>query len=313
MLFVLLTLLQLLVLPALLLLWQAFGKAESLLLWGLKTLSIGLFVIAMYQVTAWYVLSYYGRFLLLLLYGVAVVYSGYRARGMPLWRRPRGRHWLAPTASVLLLLVAGLWLLFAVKAREVPAEPIELAFPLRGGRYYVAQGGNHPLVNPHMKVADPSLHAWRGQLWALDVVELYPSGNRARGLYPEDPRAYAIFDAPVYAPCTGRVAAMRTSLPDLIPPYADTQNKAGNYVLLRCQEDAYVLLAHLKQHSLTVRRGQQVQVGDRLGRVGNSGNTSEPHLHISAQRAEGATTILDADPLAMLFDGRFPIRNAVFR
>ena len=312
MLFVLLTLLQLAVLPALLLFWQAFGKPQSLLLWGLKTLSIGLFVLAMYQVAAWYVLSYYGRYLLLLLYGAAVLYSGYRIRNEPLWHRPRGRHWLAPAAAVLLLLVAGLWLAFAVEARQVPTEPVELSFPLRDGRYYVAQGGSHPLVNPHMKVADPSLEAWRGQLWALDIVELFPSGNRAHGLYPKDPRAYAIFDAPVYAPCTGRVASMRDSLPDLIPPYADTQNKTGNYVLLQCQKGAFVLLAHLKQHSITIRRGQQVRIGEPLGRVGNSGNTSEPHLHLSAQRSEGGTTILDADPLPMLFDGYFPIRNAVF-
>jgi hypothetical protein len=180
---------------------------------------------------------------------------------------------------------------------------------LKGENYHVAHGGSRNIINGHMKVADPKLHAWRGQLWGLDIVKLYPAGNRARGFFPKDLNDYAIFGEPVYAPCTGQVLAVENNLPDLIPPESDTVNKAGNYVLLRCGENTAVLLAHFKQGSVTVQPEQMVAVGDRLGAIGNSGNTSEPHLHISAQYGAGSQTILDADPRPIVFSGRWLVRN----
>jgi hypothetical protein len=199
------------------------------------------------------------------------------------------------------------------RSHQVPPAPVDLTVPLREGAFYVASGGSQPLTNPHMKVGDPALEAWRGQLWALDVVELYPSGTRARGLYPTALDRFAIFGTPVYAPCDGPVTATQDTLPDLVPPARDTTNKAGNYVMLRCGAEAYVLLAHLKQGSLTVQPGDSVATGAHLGAVGNSGNSWEPHLHVHAQRGPGGATILDADPRPMTFDGRFPIRNDLVR
>lgn len=116
-----------------------------------------------------------------------------------------------------------------------------------------------------------------------------------------------------YAACDGRVEAVETQLPDLVPPAADTTNKAGNYVLLRCGPEAYVMLAHLQEGSITVAPGGSVAVGAHLGAVGNSSNTSEPHLHINAQRQAGGATPIDADPRPMTFQGAFPVRNDVLR
>jgi len=45
----------------------------------------------------------------------------------------------------------------------------------------------------------------------------------------------------------------------------------------------YVVLAHLRRGSVRVHSGQRVRAGQLLGRVGNSGNSSEPHLHVHAQ------------------------------
>jgi murein DD-endopeptidase MepM/ murein hydrolase activator NlpD len=62
-----------------------------------------------------------------------------------------------------------------------------------------------------------------------------------------------------------------------------------------------------------VEPGDSVSTGRRLAAIGNSGNSWEPHLHLSAQRSVGETTVLDADPRPLTFDGRFPIRNDVIR
>jgi murein DD-endopeptidase MepM/ murein hydrolase activator NlpD len=73
-----------------------------------------------------------------------------------------------------------------------------------------------------------------------------------------------------------------------------------------------VILAHLKEGSLQVEVGDEVRPGMELGQIGNSGNTSEPHLHIHAVRGE----VLDLDELLfhgegvpIVFEGRFLRRN----
>ena len=86
---------------------------------------------------------------------------------------------------------------------------------------------------------------------------------------------------------------------------------AGNHVLLRCK-DADVLLGHFKPGSLKVALGNQVTVGQAVGVVGNSGNTSEPHLHIHAQQRGILSEPLSGNPLPMRFAGRFLVRNDRF-
>lgn len=135
-------------------------------------------------------------------------------------------------------------------------------------------------------------------------------GTRARGLYPADPARYSIFGDTIFSPCTGAVADSRDGLPDLSPPARDEENVAGNYVALECG-GAAVLLAHFRSGSIRVGTGDKVATGQPLGQVGNSGNTSEPHLHIHVERTpyggEGSTR----PGLPMRFDGRFLVRNSV--
>ena len=306
------SLFTLLVLPAAALFWLT-RRSPCQLLWGLKALAVGSYVGATFFLGGWYMLSYYGRYVLVGLFAAALVYGARRMRRWALWRRPAGWEWIG-TALAILVLGLGVMALDCVsRAHRVPSTPVELTFPLHDRAFYVASGGSHALMNPHMKVGAPELRQWRGQLWGLDVVELYRWGQRAFGLYPKDLNRYAIFGTPVYAPCEGTVTAVQDTLPDLTPPARDTARKAGNYVMLRCGPDAYVLLAHLQQNSVRVEPGEQVSTKTRLGAVGNSGNSWEPHLHLSAQEATGRATLLDADPRPMTFDGKFPVRNDVFR
>jgi hypothetical protein len=306
------TLVTLVVLPLLALVWLV-RRSPSVIIWGVKAAAVGSYVLATFYLGGWQMLSVYGRVGLLLLFGGAAGVGAWRMRGAPGWARPQGWQWAGVVGAGIVVVVSGIGLGSVYQARQVPPDPVDLTFPLRGGAFYVASGGSQALMNPHMKVAQPGLEHWRGQLWALDVVELYPSGNRARGLYPTALDRFAIFDTPVYAPCAGQVEAVENTLSDLVPPARDTTNKAGNYVLLRCGPEAYVLLAHLKEGSVTVGPSDSVSTGTRLGAIGNSGNSWAPHLHINAQRGPGGTTILDADPRPMTFDGRFPVRNDVLR
>ena len=83
---------------------------------------------------------------------------------------------------------------------------------------------------------------------------------------------------------------------------------AGNYVAINCG-DFFVILAHLRQGSIAVATGDKVRTGAFLGQMGNSGNTSEPHLHLHAQRGLPAEAPLAGEPLWLTINNRFLVRN----
>ncbi len=133
----------------------------------------------------------------------------------------------------------------------------------------------------------------------------------ARGLRPRDPAAYFIFGEPIYAPCSGLILGVENALPDLAVPEMDREHMAGNHVLLQCGQ-AVVLLAHMRLGSVAVRQGDTLEAGAYIGAVGNSGNTSEPHLHIHAQGPGTVAAPLSGVPLQITIKGRFLVRNDRF-
>lgn len=152
------------------------------------------------------------------------------------------------------------------------AVSVPLAFPLRG-RWYVVQGGASQVVNHHVKVP--------GQRAALDLVRTGPRG--ARGGPGHGCASYLAYGQPVFAPCDGTVVAARDGLPDQVPGTIVPQPAGGNEVVIDTGRER-VWLAHLRAGTVRVAEGQQVHTGQLLAEVGNSGSTTEPHLHIQASR-----------------------------
>lgn len=220
--------------------------------------------------------------------------------------------WLVAASFVALGAVSLLGAAVALHSHIPPPLPVvNLALPLAPGRYLVVNGGSDFSTNAHLftlAASEPRLRDWRGQSYGVDLVQLDGLGLRAKGLQPADPRAYRIYGTRVLAPCAGRVVLSVDGLPDMQVPEMDRAHMAGNHVMLRC-EIADVLLGHLSPGSVQVRAGVAVATGDWLGSVGNSGNTSEPHLHVHSQRPGRVGAPLSGDPLPILFDGRFPVRG----
>jgi hypothetical protein len=198
--------------------------------------------------------------------------------------------------KVLIGLFFGMVALGALRARAVPPGALDLRFPLRGGTYLVVHGGSDTAANQH------GYHP--GQRYGLDIVKLNAAGTRAAGLFPKALTSYAIFGADVLSPCDGLVIRAVDGLPDLAPGVRDEKRKEGNHVIVRCG-DAEVLLAHLRGGSVAVRPNTRVTAGTLLGKVGNSGNTTEPHLHIHAER--------NGTGVPARFDGKWLVRNGVLR
>ena len=146
------------------------------------------------------------------------------------------------------------------------------------------------------------------QRYALDLLKLNAIGVRARGLYPSDPKRYAIFGADVVSPCDGVVAAAEDGFMDLSPPERDLEHRAGNYIAIE-SGGATVYLAHLMRGSVAVKSGERISKGQILGRVGNSGNTTEPHLHIHAEEGSFPGHFSGKRGIPMRFNRRFLVRN----
>ncbi|MGH9584742.1 MAG: M23 family metallopeptidase [Bryobacteraceae bacterium] len=207
-----------------------------------------------------------------------------------------------PAAAVLICFAVASVLLRRPGVRGI----IDLRFPLRGGFYYVAQGGSALLLNRH--------HASRSQRFALDIVALNFAGARANGIYPERLSAYRIFARPVHSPCPGTVTGVVDGLADVPAGHMDRQNPAGNHIVIRnADSEIYIGLAHLMKDSILVRPGDRVQAGQLLARVGNSGHSSEPHLHVHVKRGGDPHSMLDGDAVPARFGGRWLIRNSLVR
>jgi hypothetical protein len=209
---------------------------------------------------------------------------------------------LVSAALVLICFVAVSILLH----RPPGGEKIDLEFPLHRGIYYIAHGGSSWLLNRH--------HGSDSQRFALDIVALSFSGARASGIYPARLSAYRIFARPVHSPCQGTVTAVVDSLPDTLPGQMDTQNLAGNHIVIRLADsEIFIGLAHLKNGSVLVRPTDRVRPGQLLACAGNSGNSSEPHLHLHAKRGGDPQSMLDGEGVPTRFRGRWLIRNSLVR
>ncbi len=168
----------------------------------------------------WLVLPWYTP----VIYGLALFLAV--ARSLPDRTRPRlpagrGRMSAAVLTGSLATFFGGLALYFLLGWR-MPAEVVELAFPLRGGTYLVINGGRHELINAHLKTLDGDrFRPWRGQSYGVDIEKIDQYGARAAGLLPADPAVYAIFGEPVYAPCAGRVIQAVDGIDEMPPPRMD--------------------------------------------------------------------------------------------
>jgi murein DD-endopeptidase MepM/ murein hydrolase activator NlpD len=201
----------------------------------------------------------------------------------------------------------------AIAGRYLPdGLVVDLHCPFQSGVYLVVNGGSQPVVNAHMATLEPTPRfvPWRGQSYGVDLVRLDSFGRRASGFASSDPADYHIHGQLVTAPCAGTVVSVASDRPDMTVAIRDPDRSklAGNHVLIACG-GIEVLLAHLLRDSLRVTLGSEVTVGEPLGLVGNSGNTDEPHLHLSAQRRSVAEPFIGGTPVWLTIEGRFLVRN----
>lgn len=274
--------------------WRLAGATRAgWLILVAETLAFFLLIL---MIGRWDIAGYYTRFAVIAVMVLALVLS-WRRNAASGWAGRFGKSWKAQWPSLISLAFFGSAAVY-VALGFLPGEDVrQMAFPLRGGNFVVGQGGGNALLNYH------SSH--RAQRFAADFTALNGFGFRADGIALDDPTRYAVYGSTVVSPCDGKVVSLRDGLPDQRPPKRDRENATGNHVVLDC-EGVRVELAHFQPGSIVVAAGDAVAARQKIALVGNSGNTTEPHLHIHAIDPESG------EGVRIAFDGRVPVRNRTF-
>ena len=158
----------------------------------------------------------------------------------------------------------------STKLDYVTKTTLELPFQ---GEWFVVWGG---------RTLDQNYHAIsKSQRFANDIyIRKGGLSHTGNGMTLSD---YYCYGAEVLAPAAGTIVWSCDSLPDQQPGQMDPANPVGNGVVIDHGNGEFSLLAHMQPKSLRVKTGDKVKASAVLGLCGNSGNTSEPHVHYHLQ------------------------------
>lgn len=141
------------------------------------------------------------------------------------------------------------------------------------GKWLVLWGGRSIFENYHA--------ISREQRFAYDF--LIVRDGRTHSGNPASNENYYCFGKPIFATAGGAVVATENGIAENAPGHMNAKQPLGNHVIIDHGDGEYSFFAHLQRGSVQVEPGMHVKVGDELGRCGNSGNSSEPHLHYHLQ------------------------------
>ena len=266
---------------------------KTLLRWFPATLQLILFVLlwstasngGLEGVTAWLTLirglPYLGGLVFLIILSIAI------------WKRKFTMPLLGTLLVSFLLIWPYLWQ-FGILAMAYPitieetSPSISVRLPFNGPTL-VAWGGDTPNVNYHITFPDAR--------WAYDLM-IEPAFIERDSL--ED---YGCWGVNVVAPIDGKVIIAHDGEEDV--PIGEERAEGtphqGNHVFLQLDGGTYLAIGHFQKDSITIDEGDFVEEGEILGKCGNSGSSSEPHIHIHHQKDDPRTNPDLAEGLPLIF------------
>lgn len=168
---------------------------------------------------------------------------------------------------------------------------ISIDFPLRGEWRFLRPPGHHPFAFDFVQTNNKrNKYFQKSKIW--NIISYIPAEK------------YYCWEQPVYSPIDGKIIQVgigwkdhtKTNIwrtikiwynatykfrPKEVDGKLDIRPNAGNYVMIKAKEGYIVFLAHLRNGSTKVKKGDLVKKGELIGNVGNSGNSTAPHLHIN--------------------------------
>jgi murein DD-endopeptidase MepM/ murein hydrolase activator NlpD len=162
-------------------------------------------------------------------------------------------------------------------------SPKTIAPPLRGSDWLAANGPSN--TSGHRRAVIPiDGQAHIPQRFAIDWLQLRPDGTTYTG-DPKDNRNYRAYGQQVFSVADGVVSEVKDGIPENVPGITSRavpitlETVGGNHIILNLGDGVYAFYAHLQPGSIKVKVGDHVRQGQALALLGNSGNSTEPHLH----------------------------------
>jgi hypothetical protein len=154
------------------------------------------------------------------------------------------------------------------------STPMQLPF---NGKWTVVWGGDTKEDNYHV--------VSNAQKNAFDMVMTDDKGSSYKNMGNNNEDYYA-WGQKIVAPCNGTVVTVIDGIKDNKPGERNEAHVTGNSVTINAGANEYVLIAHLQYKSMKVKEGDKVTKGQLLGLCGNTGNSTEPHLHMHLMNSE---------------------------
>jgi murein DD-endopeptidase MepM/ murein hydrolase activator NlpD len=160
---------------------------------------------------------------------------------------------------------------------------VVISSPLVGEDWVAGNGPSNTSL--HRRALIPiNGHAYISQRFAIDWVQAYPDGKTYRG-DPSDNKNYRAYGVEIHAVADGVVTQIGDGIPQNTPGAKSLavpitlETIGGNHVIMEIGIGLFAFYAHMQPGSLRVKVGDKVTRGQVLGLLGNTGNSSEPHLH----------------------------------
>jgi len=138
----------------------------------------------------------------------------------------------------------------------------------------VSNGGRSPETNNHLRFKEGE--GPQNQIYAYDFRSENTGEEKTLGDYPA-------FGIEVIAPADGTVVQVIDGAIDVEIGERDRSVGVGNTVIIDHRNSEYSLICHLKYNSIKVEVGQTIKQGEVVGLCGNTGNTTQPHIHYHLQ------------------------------
>jgi len=195
-----------------------------------------------------------------------------------------------------------------VRRRSLPV----LRSPFGNGGVWVAVNGPGN-TSGHRRTGIPLEGQVRiAQRFATDWIELGPDGTPFHGDSTKNENWYG-HGHPIVAVAAGTVVAVKDGIPENVPLSPTRavpitlETVGGNHVIIDLGDGFYGFYAHLVPGSVAVKVGDRVKPGQQVGLLGNSGNSTAPHLHF---HVGDAPSPLGTEGLPFVFAGYRLLGNA---
>ena len=184
-------------------------------------------------------------------------------------------------------------------------KPLIIGPPVAGAGWVAANGCCNPEIVHRGSVLSINGALYDAQRFAIDWMRLDEQGRLVHGDLA-DVHNYSDYGADVLAVADGRVVNTLNNLDDQVPgrlpdpSSINIETVDGNHVVLDLGGGRFAFYAHLQKNSVRVKPGDEVKKGAVLGKLGNTGNTSAPHLHFhvmnrpSPLASDGLPYLIDA-------------------